>query len=136
MCSHADTLLRAGRYDESIAEHLRTLAFLDQAGDRIEPHSAAFNRTNVQTSIGQAHTLLENWEKAAEHLTTAVGLARARANPGLESRALIHLGEALLGGGHREQAREVYTQCVGLGSTANPQHLATARDRLAELAQR
>lgn len=136
MCSHADTLLRAGRYEESIAEHLRTLAFLDQAGDRIEPHSAAFNRTNVQTSIGQAHTLLKNWEQAAEHLRTAVGLARARANPGLESRALIHLAEALLGGGDREQAREVYAECVGLGNTANPQHLATARERLAELGQR
>ncbi|WP_069463958.1 ATP-binding protein, partial [Actinacidiphila rubida] len=136
MCSHADTLLRAGRYEESIAEHLRTLAFLDQAGDRIEPHSAAFNRTNVQTSIGQAHTLLKNWEEAAEHLRTAVSLAHAGANPGLESRALIHLAEALLGGGHREQAHEVYSQCLALGNAANPQHLATARERLAELDHR
>lgn len=136
MCSHADTLLRAGLYEESIAEHLRTLAFLDQAGDGIEPHSAAFNRTNAQTSIGQAHTLLKNWEEAAEHLRTAVSLARARANPGLESRALIHLAEALLGGGHREQAEEVYAQCLGLGSSANPQHLATAQERLAELGHR
>ncbi|MFD1277677.1 hypothetical protein ACFQ51_54345 [Streptomyces kaempferi] len=95
MSSHADTLLRAGRYEESIAEHLRTLAFLDQASDSIEPHSAAFNRTNVQTSIGQAQTLLKNWAKAADHLRIAVDLARASANPGLESRALIHLADAL-----------------------------------------
>jgi Predicted transcriptional regulators len=133
MCSHADTLLRAGRYDESIAEHLRTLAFLDQAGDSIEPHSAAFNRTNVQTSIGQAQTLLKNWAKAADHLRIAVDLARASANPGLESRALIHLADALRAGGHREQAREVYAQCVELGESANPQHVVTARERLAEL---
>ncbi|MER6540295.1 helix-turn-helix domain-containing protein [Streptomyces sp900105755] len=133
MCSHADTLLRAGRHEESIAEHLRTLAFLDQASDSIEPHSAAFNRTNVQTSIGQAQTLLKNWAKAAEHLRIAVDLARASANPGLESRALIHLAEALRADGHREQAREVYAQCVGLGESANPEHVLTARERLAEL---
>ncbi|MFJ9352602.1 ATP-binding protein [Streptomyces sp. NPDC101237] len=133
MCSHADTLLRAGRYEESIAEHLRTLAFLDQAGDSIEPHSAAFNRTNVQTSIGQAQTLLKNWAKAADHLRVAVDLARASANPGLESRALIHLADALRAGGHREQAREVYAQCVDLGESGNPQHVVSARERLTEL---
>lgn len=133
MCSHADTLLRAGRHEESIAEHLRTLAFLDQAGDSIEPHSAAFNRTNVQTSIGQAQTRLQNWAKAADHLRIAVDLARASANPGLESRALIHLAEALQAGGHPEQARESYVQCVGLGESGNPEHVVTARERLAEL---
>ncbi|MEU1089945.1 ATP-binding protein [Streptomyces sp. NPDC005576] len=136
MGSHADTLLRAGRYEESVAEHLRTLAFLDRAGDRIEPHSAAFNRTNAQTSIGQAQTLLKNWAEAADHLRTAVSLARASANPGLESRALIHLAEALGAGGHQEQAREAYTQCLNLGKSANPQHLATARERLADFGLR
>lgn len=136
MSSHADTLLRAGRYEESITEHIRTLAFIEQAEDRIEPHSAAFTRTNLQTSIGQAHTLLRNWTEAADHLRIAVSLARAGANHGLESRALIHLADALRAAGHLEQARDAYTQCLQLGSSGNPQHLMTARERLAELGHR
>ncbi|MFG3102499.1 ATP-binding protein [Streptomyces sp. NPDC048182] len=133
MSSHADTLLQAGRHEESVTEHLGALAFLDEAGDRIEPHSAAFSRTNLQTSLGRTYALLENWAEAAEHLRAAVDLAHGSGNPGLESRALIHLADALLAAGHREQARDAYARCLALGAAANPQHVATARERLAGL---
>ncbi|WP_265736745.1 ATP-binding protein [Peterkaempfera griseoplana] len=133
MSSAGETLLQAGRYEESIAQNTRTLAFLEQAGDRIEPHSAAFNRANIETTIGQAHIHLEDWPKAADHLRTAVTLCRASGHTGLESRALAHFGNALLAAGHRDQARDAFSQCLTLGKAANPEHIATARERLADL---
>ncbi|MFB7776568.1 ATP-binding protein [Streptomyces bauhiniae] len=133
MSSQADTLLQAGYHEESVTEHLRTLAFLDRAGDRIEPHSAAFSRANLQTSLGRTYALMENWTDAAAHLHTAAELARDCGNPGLESRALVHLADALLASGHREQARSAWTRCLCLGVDANPQHVATAKERLAQL---
>ncbi|NEB92017.1 ATP-binding protein [Streptomyces bauhiniae] len=132
MSGYADTLLQDSRFEESVTEHLRTLAFLDRAGDRIEPHSAAFSRANLLTSLGRAHSLLGNWSEAAESLRTAGELARAADNPGLESRTLIHLGDALLAVGHRKQAHDAFSRCLALGETANPQHIATARERLAQ----
>ncbi|WP_327365410.1 ATP-binding protein [Streptomyces sp. NBC_01217] len=133
LSSTAQTLLVASRYEESISENIRALTFLEQAGDRIERHSADFNRANLQTSIGQAHIFLENWSEAADHLRTAVDLCRTCGHPGLESRALAHLGNALLAAGHRDEARDAFAQCLALGSAANPQHVATARERLAGL---
>ncbi|WP_159663765.1 ATP-binding protein [Streptomyces mexicanus] len=136
MSSHANTLLEAGRYRDSITEHLRTLAFLEQAGDDIEPHSADFNRVNVETSIGRANAYLGNWSEAAAHLRNAVDLSHANGHPGLESRALVHLGNALLAAGHRDEAHNAYARCLALGAAANPQHIATARERLADLGPR
>ncbi|MGV9346164.1 ATP-binding protein [Streptomyces spiralis] len=133
MSSTAETLLLAGRHKEAVAENLRALAFLEQAGDRIEPHSAAFNRANLQTSLGRAHAALENWDEAALHLRTAVALCRASGHPALESRALVRLGSTLLGAGDRDGAREAFSQCLTLGEAASPQHVATAREHLAEL---
>lgn len=133
MSSHADTLLHAGRYEESVTEHIRALAFLEQAGDRIEPHSADFNRANLQTSLGVAHTHLKDWSEAADHLRAAVDICRTSGHTVLESRALVHLGDALLAAGHRDEARDAFTQCLSLGGAANPQHITTARERLADL---
>ncbi|MCX5400767.1 helix-turn-helix domain-containing protein [Streptomyces sp. NBC_00102] len=133
MSSYAQTLLEAGRFEESITEHIRTLAFLEHSGDLVEPHSADFVRANLQASIGQAHSGLANWSEAVSHLRTAVDLCRASGLPGLESRALVHLGNALLAAGHRDEARDAFSRCLALGSVANPQHTATARERLAEL---
>lgn len=133
MSSHAQTLLEAGLYEESITEHVRTLAFLEQSGDGVEPHSADFIRANLRTSIGQAHIGLKNWSEAVGHLRIAVDLCRANGHPGLESRALVHFGNALLAAGHRDEARDAFSRCLALGTVANPQHTATAQDRLAEL---
>ncbi|MEW2623309.1 helix-turn-helix domain-containing protein [Streptomyces sp. NPDC048106] len=136
MTSYGHTLLDAGRYKESITENLRTLAFLDQVGDRIEPHISGFTRMNLQMIIGRAYAFLENWPEAADHLRTAVDLCRANGNPGIESRGLVNLGNALLAEGHRDQARDAYNQCLTLGAAADPTRLAEARERLAELAPR
>ncbi|MEV5549726.1 helix-turn-helix domain-containing protein [Streptomyces sp. NPDC052309] len=133
MSSTGQTLLLAGRHEESIEQNIRTLVFLEQAGDRIEPHSADFNRANLQTSIGWAHMHLENWSEAAHHLRTAVDLCRTSGHPVLESRALVRLGNALLASGQRDEARDVFTQCLALGGAGNPEHIATARERLADL---
>jgi tetratricopeptide (TPR) repeat protein len=133
MIGHAHALLDAGRYEQSITEHLRALAFLEQAGDRVEPHSAAFSRASLEASIGQAHAFLEDWCKAVERLRTAVELWRDSGNNGMESRNLVRLGKALLAAGHHDEARDAFTQCVALGAAADPSRLAEARERLADL---
>ncbi|MFC8263306.1 hypothetical protein ACFUNF_38295 [Streptomyces sp. NPDC057291] len=69
----------------------------------------------------------------ADHLRTAVELWRNSGNPGLESRTLVHLGDALLAAGHRGQAQDAFTQCLALGTAADPQRIADARERLADL---
>ncbi|WP_229869983.1 ATP-binding protein [Streptomyces flaveolus] len=133
MTSTAYNLLLAGQHEESLAEDLRALAFLDQAGDRIEPHIGDFARVNLEMNIGRSHTCLENWAEAADHLRAAVDLGRDSGNIGLESRALFHLGEALLAAGHRDEARDAFARCVSLGTAADPNRLIEARKRLADL---
>ncbi|MFD7283973.1 tetratricopeptide repeat protein [Streptomyces sp. NPDC059862] len=133
MSNTAQNLLLAGWYEESLTEYLRTFAFLDQAGDRIGSHIADFTRTNLQMNIGRAHAFLKNWSEAADHLRTAVELWRDSGNPGVESRALIYLGNAMLAAGHRDQARDAFTQCLALGTAADPQCITEARERLADL---
>ncbi|MEU0021828.1 helix-turn-helix domain-containing protein [Streptomyces rochei] len=123
----------AGRHEESIAQHLRTLAFLDQVGDRIEPHIADSARLNLEASIGHSHAYLKNWPEAIGHLKAAVRVGRDSGNQGLESRALIRLGDTLLGAGHRDEARDAFTRCVSLGEAADPSFLTEARERLARL---
>ncbi|MFJ6434245.1 ATP-binding protein [Streptomyces sp. NPDC091416] len=129
----AQNLSLGGRHEESITEILRTLAFLDEAGDRIEPHIAAFTRTTLQMNIGLAHTALGNWSEAAEHLRTAADLWRDSGNHGVESRALIRLGDALLAAGRRDEGRDAFTRAVCLGEAADPSRLTEARERLAGL---
>ncbi|WP_327712795.1 helix-turn-helix domain-containing protein [Streptomyces sp. NBC_00464] len=129
----AQNLSLGGRHEESITEILRTLDFLDHAGDRIEPHIAAFTRTTLQMNIGLAHTALENWCEAADHLRTAADLWRDSGNHGLESRTLVRLGDALLAAGHRDEARNAFSRSVGLGKAADPTSLTEALERLADL---
>ncbi|MFJ4342740.1 ATP-binding protein [Streptomyces sp. NPDC088915] len=129
---HDQILVDGGRHEESVAEILDTLSFLDQAGDRIEPHIADFTRTNLRVLIGGAHAHLENWSEAAEHLRVAVELCRASGNAAMESRALVHLGNGLLAAGDRAGARDAFSRCLALGTAADPQRLTEARERLAE----
>ncbi|MGC5412840.1 tetratricopeptide repeat protein, partial [Streptomyces sp. DT225] len=93
---------------------------LDQAGDRIEPHIAAFTRTTLEMNIGLAHTALEDWSEAAEHLRSAADLWRDSGNHGLESRTLVRLGDALRAAGRRDEARTAFTRAVSLGKAADP----------------
>ncbi|MYV68009.1 helix-turn-helix domain-containing protein [Streptomyces sp. SID2131] len=129
---HDQILVDGGRPEESVAEILDTLSFLDQAGDRIEPHIADFTRTNLRVLIGGAHAQLGNWSEAAEHLRVAVELCRAGGNAAMESRALVHLGNSLLAAGDRAGARDAFSRCLALGAAADPQRLTEARERLAE----
>ncbi|MFC9336972.1 ATP-binding protein [Streptomyces sp. NPDC057020] len=130
---HDQILVDAGRYEESIAEILDTLSFLDEVGDRVEPHIADFTRTNLQVVIGGAHAHLENWSEAATHLRIAVDLCRASGNTALESRALVHLGNSLLAAGHLAEARDAFSACLALGTTADPTRLTEAGERLTAL---
>ncbi|MGW6539914.1 ATP-binding protein [Streptomyces sp. NPDC055051] len=126
-------LVDGGLHERSVAEILDTLSFLDQVGDRIEPHIAEFTRTNLQVLIGGAHASLENWSEAADHLRLAVDLCRTSGNTAMESRALVHLGNCLLSAGHRDEARDAFSRCLDLGNTADPTRLTETRERLAEL---
>ncbi|MBM9506867.1 ATP-binding protein [Actinacidiphila acididurans] len=132
--NYGQILVHAGRYEESITELTRTLAFLDQAGDRIAPPIADSSRASLHMSIGRAHASLKNWPEAAGHLRTAVDLCRASGNTRVESRALIHLGDALESAGRHDEARDAYSRCLALGEAADPDRLTEARERLADLA--
>ncbi|GKQ34920.1 helix-turn-helix domain-containing protein [Streptomyces sp. A012304] len=126
-------LLEAGHAEEALAADLRTLAFLDEAGDRLEPHIAEIGRLNLQLGIGRAYASLERWEEAIGSLRTAVGLSDATRNTGVLSRSLVPLGDALLAAGRTAEAREAFARCAALGVDADPRRVADARDRLARL---
>ncbi|MER6480681.1 ATP-binding protein [Streptomyces filamentosus] len=130
---HDQILVDGGLHEESIAEILDTLSFLDAVGDRIEPHVADFTRTNLRVLIGGAHTQLRNWAEAADHLRIAVDLCRTSGNTAMESRALVHLGNSLLNAGLHAEARDAFSCCLALGVEADPTRLTEARGRLAEL---
>ncbi|GGS06310.1 MULTISPECIES: ATP-binding protein [Streptomyces] len=133
---HDQLLVDGGRLEEAITATLSTLSFLDQAGDRIEPHVAEFTRMNLRTVLGGAHARLGNWDAAVEHLSVAAELCRAGGNTAMESRVLVHLGNSLLAAGHRAEARDAFSRCRALGVTADPNSLTEARERLAELDNR
>ncbi len=119
-----------GRHAEAVEEIQLTLAFLDQVGDRVEPHIADFTRMNLRMLIGGAHARLENWAEAVEHLVVAVELCRDSGNAAMESRALVHLGDSLLAAGKGAEARDAFSRCLALGETADPGRLTEARERL------
>ncbi|MCX5402311.1 helix-turn-helix domain-containing protein [Streptomyces sp. NBC_00102] len=122
-----------GEYEEVIREHLRTLAVLDQARERVEVHIADFTRGNLQMNVGKAHTALGNLSDAADCLRTTTDIFRRIGNKVLESRALVYLGGALLAAGHLDQARDAFTQCLALGAAADPNRLTEAQERLAHV---
>ncbi|CAM5600087.1 ATP-binding protein [Streptomyces aurantiogriseus] len=126
-------LLDAGRPEEALACDLRSLAFLDEAGDRVEPHIAAMARLNLHIGMGRAHALMERWEEAVTHLRTAGDLSLDGRNAAMLSRCLVHLGNVLLSAGRPAEAREAFSRCVSLGLDADPQRVAEARDLLARL---
>jgi tetratricopeptide (TPR) repeat protein len=133
MNGHGNILLEAGRAEEALASDLRTLAFLDEAGDRVEPHIALAGRLNLHVGVGRAYAHMERWEEAITSLQTAVGLSVDSRNTGFLSRCLVRLGTALLSAGRTAEAREAFSRCISLGSDADPQRVAEARDHLARL---
>ncbi|MBB5926620.1 ATP-binding protein [Streptomyces echinatus] len=126
--------LRATGLDhEAIETYREVMTRLDGAGDRVEPHIAAFARVSALAGIGLSHSRLGRWDEAVEHLRTSVALTRSDGNTALESRYLLALGEVLLAAGRSAEAREVFTRCAALGPGADPQRVAEARSRLARL---
>ncbi|MFF3510761.1 ATP-binding protein [Streptomyces sp. NPDC002573] len=125
--------LDEGRHEDAVDAVRHTLAFLEEHGERVEPHIAEFARTNLNATAGQAHIRLERWAEAVASLDAAIDLSRAGGNTGVESRCLVHLGTALEGAGRRRDARAAYTRCVGLGADADPRTITEARLRLSRL---
>ncbi|MEV5149857.1 tetratricopeptide repeat protein [Streptomyces sp. NPDC052727] len=133
LMSCAMHLKGAGRDEEAIEAYRQVLTRLDEAGDRVEPHIAAFTRGSALAGLGNCYGRLGRWEEAVAHLRTSVQLSRTDGNIGLESRYLLSLGDLLLEAGRPAEAREAFTRCVALGSDADPQRVAEARSRLARL---
>ncbi|MFJ4946949.1 ATP-binding protein [Streptomyces sp. NPDC088760] len=133
LISRATELRRSGRYEESIEAYRQTLTRLDEAGDRVEPHIAAFTRANVLAGLGAGYGGMGRWDEAVEHLRTSVELSRTDGNIALESRYLLSLGDVLLGAGRTTEAREVFARCVALGPEADAERVAEARARLVSL---
>ncbi|GGL64019.1 hypothetical protein GCM10010129_04600 [Streptomyces fumigatiscleroticus] len=128
---HALILEEAGRIDEALASYRHTLARLEEAGDRVEPHVADMTRLGVHGGIGSCYGRLHRWEEAVVHLRTSVGICRAGGNTAMESRQLTELADALLAVGRAEEARDALARCVSLGPDADPDRVAEARERLA-----
>ncbi|MFF8974505.1 ATP-binding protein [Streptomyces sp. NPDC014995] len=130
---HAMVLLDSGRPEEALVRYRDTLAFLERAGDRIESHIADFSRSALHSGMGSGYALMERWTEAVDHFGTAAAISRKSGNAALESRHLVHLGDALLSAGRPREAREAFARCVALGLDADPQRVARARDLLARL---
>ncbi|MFC9243298.1 ATP-binding protein [Streptomyces sp. NPDC057136] len=130
---HSDglSLLEQGQGEAALDSLLHTLAVLDRVGDRVEPHIAHVTRLSLHTGAGRACTLTGSWDEAIDHLRTSVGLSRESGNTGLESRALVHLANAMLAAGGRADARDAFTRCLSLGPTADPDCITEARQQLA-----
>ncbi|KOX11137.1 regulatory protein AfsR-like protein [Streptomyces sp. NRRL B-3648] len=133
LISRAMELRRTGHHEESIEVYRQTLARLDEAGDRVEPHIAAFTRASVLAGLGAGYGGMGRWDEAVEHLRASVELSRTDGNVALESRYLLSLGDVLLGAGRTAEAREVFARCVALGPDADAERVARARARLARL---
>ncbi|MFB7598232.1 tetratricopeptide repeat protein [Streptomyces sp. NPDC056160] len=118
-------------HEEAIEASGQVLERLDEAGDRVEPHIAAFARVSALAGLGISYGHLGRPDQAVEHLRTSVELCHADGNTALESRYLITLGDALLAAGRTAEAREAFARCVALGAGADPQRVAVARSRLA-----
>ncbi|MFI2642329.1 ATP-binding protein [Streptomyces sp. NPDC018610] len=134
-CMHTRALLLGGqdRHEEAIVAYRSMLTWLEEAGAGIEPHAAGMTRLGVHGGIGTSCTRLGRWDEAVSHLRIALDLCRAGGNTALESRHLIHLGEALLAAGRTAEAREALAGCLALGPDADPRCVAEARERLARL---
>lgn len=133
LVSRALDLKGAGRDEEAVDAYRQVLTRLDEVGDRVEPHIAAFTRVNALAGLGGAYGRLGRWQEAVEYLRASVALSRTDGNIALESRYLLVLGDLLLGAGRPGEAREAFTRCVALGSEADPRRVAEARSRLARL---
>ncbi|KOG58691.1 ATP-binding protein [Streptomyces flaveolus] len=133
LISRALVLRATGNHQEAIDVYRRVLTRLDEAGDRVEPHIAAFTRANALAGLGGSYGRMGRWEEAVKYLRTSVELSRTDGNIALESRYLLSLGDVLLKAGRPAEAREAFTRCVALGSDADPQRVAEARSRLARL---
>ncbi|MET7698323.1 tetratricopeptide repeat protein [Streptomyces sp. NPDC005485] len=133
MSGYGIALLDAGRTEEALAADLRTLAFLTENGDRLEPHIADIGRLNLHAGIGRAYTALGRGKEAVAHAQTAVDLCRANNNTALLSRCLVRLGEAFVSAGRTAEAKDAFADCVSVGLGADLEYVADARARLAGL---
>ncbi|MFJ3669523.1 ATP-binding protein [Streptomyces sp. NPDC090106] len=131
--NRAVILQRQGRHEEAETAYREMLSWLQDVGDGIEPHIAELARLGVHGGLGTAYCALERWEEAVTHLEAAVAICRDGGNTALESRELGKLSEALFATGRPDRAREALTRCVSLGPDADPERVARARLRLAEL---
>ncbi|KPI30629.1 NB-ARC domain protein [Actinobacteria bacterium OV320] len=129
----AIVLAKQGLTEKAHAFYRDTLAFLEQVSDRLEPHIADITRVGLHAGLGSSFGVLERWPEAVDQLTTAVAICRASGNTALESRQLVHLGNALLSAGRPAEARAAFARCVSLGVHADPRPVAEARELLARL---
>ncbi|MFF9090930.1 ATP-binding protein [Streptomyces sp. NPDC014991] len=123
-------LSSSGRNEEAAEAFQHALAFLEEAGDRIEIHCAEFTRAEIHAGIAHVSRQLNKWDEAVVHLRKSIGLSSKSGNTALESRSLDKLGRVLLGMGRTAEAREVFARIISLGPYADPR---TAREAAVQL---
>ncbi|MFD5624865.1 ATP-binding protein [Streptomyces sp. NPDC127072] len=128
--SHALSLMAQGRSEEALESYRRAYAFLEEAGDRIDPHIAAITRLEMHCTMGMTYAQLKQWDQALEHMWTAVHMCHDTGNTSLESRRLLDLGTVLLDAGRPAEAQDVHSRVLTLGTDADPRAVTEARERL------
>jgi tetratricopeptide (TPR) repeat protein/transcriptional regulator with XRE-family HTH domain len=131
--ARSHNLLCQGDAAAALDSYQRALAFLDGAGDLVEPHIAASTRIGLSSGIGKSFAALEKWDEAIAGMRAAVRHCAGLASPAMESGHLFSLGEVLLAAGRPDEAREAFRSCVAIGGDADPQRLADARAHLLRL---
>ncbi|MGW6271404.1 ATP-binding protein [Streptomyces sp. NPDC055060] len=133
---HDLILAEDGRAEAALASFRKTLAFLNEAGDRIAPHIAGFVRPGVHSGMAHSLAQLERWQEAVQERRTAVDLWHDAGNTTQESSELVRLGLLLADAGREAEAREAFARTLALGPDAAPQAVEDARRHLAETAAR
>ncbi|MQY13985.1 hypothetical protein SRB5_41450 [Streptomyces sp. RB5] len=126
-----NTLNRAGRPTEALASIAAAFVFLDETGDRFEPHIARYTRTALHTIAGDSHARLGDWDAAVDQLRT--GLEACDGKPSRIGRLLSELGHVLLSAGRPGEAREAFASLAALGPAGDPARVSDAREQLARL---
>ncbi|MFD5624861.1 helix-turn-helix domain-containing protein [Streptomyces sp. NPDC127072] len=119
--------------EAALASYQRTRAFLDEAGDLVEPHIATTTRIGILSGTGRSFALLERWDDAVTNLRSAVRVCQDFGNPSVMSVQLVHLGQVLVAAGRVAEAREAFLACLELGSDANPRRIEESRAQITRL---
>ena len=128
-----ESLIRLGsaiQHDQpqqALKVHARALEIWETLGDRR-------GQARCHNNLGIVYVVLGDWEKAKQHLTTAITIGRTAGTPDLWGLAALNLGVVYLKSGEFDRARELFGEALALFAAAkNSEHQLYALYNLANL---